>query len=127
MWYNECIANKYKSLESIKCSGLLFIVIWNSACEEIPINCFAYCSTLKQFDFLKIKKMIWDCDCNKVPTLCFANCSSLEHLSFNNIKEIRIEALANCNELKEVSISDKVENIEVDAFKGCPNMELTFI
>ena len=160
-------------------------VIWNSACEEIPLNCFTYCSSLIQFDFSKVKKIgrcafegsglqelylppnvkeikavafadctalkqvTWDCDCNKVPTLCFANCFSLKHFDFNNIAEIGTEAFkkcklhelflpeniknvlslafANCSELKEINISDKVESIATNAFRDCPNAEFNFV
>lgn len=116
-------------------------VIWNSACEEIPLNCFTYCSSLIQFDFSKVKK-IGRCafegsglqelylppNVKEIKAVVFADCTALKQVTWDcDCNKVPTLCFANCSELKEINISDKVESIATNAFRDCPNAEFNFV
>lgn len=117
----------------------LQLVVWEAQCNSIPAECFLNCQKLSAFNFLNIKEIGRRAFYNSgikaiclesettVETECFACCHSLEKVQWLPDSAIKSAVFEDCSNLKEVIISDKVNNIAVDAFKGCPNVEFTFV
>lgn len=85
-------------------------VIWNCNCDKIPEYCFANCSELKQFDFLRIKE---------IKTGAFHN-SGLEKIYLPwNIESISDSAFGECKELKSVFWNCSCGKIPESCFCGC--------
>lgn len=57
----------------------------------------------------------------------FRSCHNLKKVEWNADCSIHDYVFEKCQKLKEVIISDKVCSIETDAFKDCPNIEITFV
>ena len=114
-------------------------VTWNCKCNAIPDYCFSECSNLTSFDFSGIKKIgiyafeksgLISVTLSKgtaVGQSCFAFCDSLAKVEWLSDRSIRGDIFAECKNIKEIFISDKVKNIEVRAFASSPNAEITFI
>ena len=121
-----------------KCNGLRSVT-WNCKCNAIPADCFSECSNLTNFDFSNIKKIgqysFWGSGLisvtlskgTAVGQSCFAFCDSLAKVEWLSDRSIRGDIFAECKNIKEIFISDKVKNIEVRAFASSPNAEITFI
>ncbi len=120
------------------CRGLRSVT-WNCTCDVIPASCFAFCLNLTNFDFSGIKKIeqnaFWKSGLisvtlskgTAVGQSCFAFCDSLAKVEWLSDRSIRGDIFAECKNIKEIFISDKVKNIEVRAFASSPNAEITFI
>ena len=114
-------------------------VIWNCKCNVIPIYCFVRCSNLTQFDFSGVKKIearafmgsgLTSVRLSKktaVEQSCFACCNDLEKIEWLSDRNIEKTIFAECKNIKEIFISDKVKNIEVSAFTSSHNAEISFI
>ena len=114
-------------------------VVWDCKCDEIPAGCFRKCSELSQFEFSNLKKLgddafkhsgLTSVTLNKgveVGKRCFAYCDKLKKVEWLSDHSIVDKVFENCKNLEEVIISDKVKNISHDAFRGCPNVEFTFV
>lgn len=88
-------------------------VIWNCNCDKIPEYCFANCSELKQFDFLRIKE---------IKTGAFHN-SGLEKIYLPwNIESISDSAFGECKELKSVFWNCSCGKIPESCFCGCSSL-----
>ena len=88
-------------------------VIWNCNCDKIPEYCFANCSELKQFDFLRIKE---------IKTGAFHN-SGLEKIYLPwNIESISDSAFGKCKELKSVFWNCSCGKIPESCFCGCSSL-----
>ena len=121
-----------------ECRGLRSVT-WNCTCDVIPASCFAFCLNLTNFDFSGIKKIeqnaFWKSGLisvtlskgTAVGQSCFAFCDSLAKVEWLSDRSIRGDIFAECKNIKEIFISDKVKNIEVRAFASSPNAEITFI
>ena len=114
-------------------------VIWNCKCNVIPVDCFARCSDLTQFDFSNIKRIevrafrdsgLTSVTLNKgtaVDQNCFAQCNDLKKIEWLSDRSIEGDIFMGCKNIKEIFISDNVKNIEVSAFAFSPNAEITFV
>ena len=114
-------------------------VIWNCKCNVIPVDCFARCSDLTQFDFSNIKKIearafrgsgLTSVTLNKgtaVDQNCFAQCNDLKKIEWLSDRSIEGDIFMGCKNIKEIFISDRVMDIAVDAFSSSPNAEISFI
>ena len=114
-------------------------VIWNCKCNVIPVDCFARCSDLTQFDFSNIKRIevraFRDSGLTSVTLSkgtafgqsCFAQCNGLKKIEWLSGQNIEGKIFEGCKNIKEIFISDKVKNIEVSAFASSPNVEISFI
>ena len=121
-----------------RCNGLRSVT-WNCKCNAIPSYCFYMCPNLTNFDFAGIKKIEQDAfgksglisvtlsKGTAVGQSCFAFCDSLAKVEWLSDRSIRGDIFAECKNIKEIFISDKVKNIEVRAFASSPNAEITFI
>ena len=130
----ECISD-----EAFSGCSELHSVTWNCTCDVIPANCFFECSKLTNFDFSGIKKIEQDAFWKSglisvtlskgtaVGQSCFAFCDSLAKVEWLSDRSIREDIFAECKNIKEIFISDKVKNIEVSAFTSSPNAEITFV
>ena len=114
-------------------------VIWNCKCNVIPVDCFARCSDLTQFDFSNIKRIevraFRDSGLTSVTLSkgtafgqsCFAQCNGLKKIEWLSGQNIEGKIFEGCKNIKEIFISDKVKNIEVSAFTSSHNAEITFV
>ena len=114
-------------------------VIWNCKCNVIPVDCFARCSDLTQFDFSNIKRIgahafensgLTSVRLSKetaVDQSGFACCNDLEKIEWLSDRNIEKNIFAECKNIKEIYISDKIKNIEASAFASSPNAEITFV
>ena len=121
-----------------ECSGLRSVT-WNCTCDVIPALCFAVCSNLTQFDLSGIKKVgtsafeksgLTSVTLSKgtiVCKKCFVHCKSLAKVEWLSARNIEGNIFAGCKNIKEICISDKVKNIEANAFVSSPNAEITFV
>ena len=114
-------------------------VTWHCQCDVIPTNCFLGCSNLASFNFAGIKKIeqdaFWKSGLISVTLSkgtavyqnCFAFCESLTKVEWLSARNIEGNIFAGCKNIKEIYISDKVKNIEANAFVSSPNAEITFV
>ena len=114
-------------------------VTWNCTCDVIPAYCFYMCPNLTNFDFTGIKKIeqdaFWKSGLISVTLSkgtavyqnCFAFCESLTKVEWLSARNIEGNIFAGCKNIKEIYISDKVKNIEANAFVSSPNAEITFV
>ena len=114
-------------------------VTWHCQCDVIPADCFFGCSDLMQFDFSGVKKIearafmgsgLTSVRLSKktaVEQSCFACCNDLEKIEWLSDRNIEKTIFAECKNIKEIFISDKVKNIEVSAFTSSHNAEITFV
>ena len=114
-------------------------VIWNCKCDVISAYCFVRCSNLTQFDFSNIKKIearafrgsgLTSVTLNKgtaVDQNCFAQCNDLKKIEWLSDRSIEGDIFEECQNIKEIIISDNVMGIAVDAFASSPNAEISFI
>ena len=121
-----------------RCNGLRSVT-WNGTCDVIPADCFAFCSNLTNFDFSGIKKVgtgafeksgLTSVTLSKgtiVCKKCFVHCKSLAKVEWLSDRSIRGDIFAECKNIKEILISDKVMNIAVGAFAASPNAEISFV
>ena len=113
---------------------------WNVKNKIIPAFCFRDCSSLSAFDFSNVeyvgeeafsgsglREVYFTQSTNKIEENAFSGCQYLIKVEWLSDYSIVDKVFENCRNLKEVNISDKVKNIATDAFKGCPNVEFTFI
>ena len=130
----ECIIegafSRCKTLSSVK---------WNCKCNVIPVDCFARCSDLTQFDFSNIKRIgahafedsgLTSVRLSKetaVDQSGFACCNDLEKIEWLSGRSIEGDIFEECQNIKEIIISDNVMDIAVDAFASSPNAEITFV
>ena len=133
-----------KNIESISneafcgCSEL-HSVTWHCQCDVIPNACFERCSNLKQFDLSNVKKIeayafgrsgltsVTLSKKTEVDQNCFAYCNDLEKIEWLSDQNIEGDIFEECQNIKEIIISDNVMNIAVDAFASSPNAEISFI
>ena len=121
-----------------ECSGLRSVT-WNCKCDVISAYCFSECSNLTNFDFSGIKKIekcafwesgLFSVTLSKGTTVnksCFAFCGSLAKVEWLSARNIKDSIFEGCENIKEIYISDKVKNIEANAFESSPNAEITFV
>ena len=115
-------------------------VSWAAQTKNIPQNCFCQCLSLSTFDFSNVedigkeafsgsglREVCFTQSTNKIEENAFSGCQYLIKVEWLSDYSIVDKVFENCRNLKEVNISDKVKNIATDAFKGCPNVEFTFI
>lgn len=115
-------------------------VSWAAQTKNIPQNCFCQCLSLSTFDFSNVedigkeafsgsglREVYFTQSTNKIEENAFSGCQYLIKVEWLSDYSIVDKVFENCRNLKEVNISDKVKNIATDAFKGCPNVEFTFI
>ena len=130
----ECIIEgafcRCKTLSSVK---------WNCKCNVISVDCFAGCSNLTQFDFSNIKRIgahafensgLTSVRLSKetaVDQSGFACCNDLEKIEWLSGRSIEGDIFEECQNIKEIIISDNVMGIAVDAFASSPNAEISFI
>ncbi|WP_443954586.1 leucine-rich repeat protein [Ruminococcus bicirculans (ex Wegman et al. 2014)] len=122
--------SRCKTLSSVK---------WNCKCNAIPVDCFARCSNLTQFDFSSIKKIgahafedsgLTSVTLSKgtaVDQNCFACCNDLEKIEWLSDRSIEGDIFEECKNIKEIFISDQVKSIEKTAFRSSPGAEITFV
>ena len=137
VWLSESIKNIEEGTFK-ECSGLRSVT-WNCTCDVIPALCFAVCSNLTQFDLSGIKKVgtsafvksgltsVTLSKGTEVCKKCFAHCKSLAKVEWLSARNIEGNIFAGCKNIKEIYISDKVKNIEANAFVSSPNAEITFV
>ena len=137
VWLSESIKNIEEGTFK-ECSGLRSVT-WNCTCDVIPALCFAVCSNLTQFDLSGIKKVgtsafeksgltfVTLSKGTVVCKKCFAHCKSLAKVEWLSARNIEGNIFAGCKNIKEIYISDKVKNIEANAFVSSPNAEITFV
>ena len=130
----ECIIegafSRCKTLSSVK---------WNCKCNVISVDCFAGCSNLTQFDFSNIKRIgahafedsgLTSVRLSKetaVDQSGFACCNDLKKIEWLSGRSIEGDIFEECQNIKEIIISDNVMGIAVDAFASSPNAEISFI
>ena len=114
-------------------------VTWHCQCDVIPVDCFAGCSNLTQFDFSNIKRIgahafensgLTSVRLSKetaVDQSGFACCNDLEKIEWLSGRSIEGDIFEECQNIKEIIISDNVMGIAVDAFASSPNAEISFI
>lgn len=113
---------------------------WNAQIKNIPQYCFYNCLSLSTFDFSSVESIHEGAfagsrlqeanlfhNIQKVEPFAFQDCKSLVKVEWLSDESINIYTFANCENLKSVNISDQVQNIEANAFQGCPNAEFSFI
>ena len=136
-----CLPKSIEILEEGTFSGCseLQSVTWNCTCDVIPAYCFYMCPNLTNFDFTGIKKIeqdaFWKSGLISVTLSkgtavyqnCFAFCESLTKVEWLSARNIEGNIFAGCKNIKEIYISDKVKNIEANAFVSSPNAEITFV
>ena len=130
----ECISD-----EAFSGCSELHSVTWHCTCDVIPASCFAFCLNLTRFDLSGIKKIgqysFWGSGLisvtlskgTAVNQKCFAFCKSLAKVEWLSARNIEGNIFEGCKNIKEIYISDKVKNIEANAFVSSPNAEITFI
>ena len=85
-------------------------VEWKCECDRIPEYCFYNCTSLKQFDFLKI---------NTIRENAFS-CSGLQEVYLPpNIEKVSEKAFSDCTQLKTVDWKCKCNEIPKDCFSLC--------
>ena len=114
-------------------------VTWHCQCDVIPVDCFSGCSNLTQFDFSNIKRIgahafensgLTSVRLSKetaVDQSGFACCNDLEKIEWLSGRSIEGDIFEECQNIKEIIISDNVMGIAVDAFASSPNAEISFI
>ena len=136
-----CLQKNIKVLEEGTFSGCskLQSVTWHCQCDMIPTFCFDKCSNLTQFDFSNIKRIevrafrdsgLTSVTLNEeteVGECCFSNCNDLEKIEWLSGRSIEGDIFEECQNIKEIIISDNVMGIAVDAFASSPNAEISFI
>ena len=127
------------SKKAFSCCKILRTVIWNCKCNVIPVECFVRCSNLTKFDFSSVKRIeayaFWRSGLTSVTLSkktevdqnCFAYCNDLEKIEWLSDQNIEGDIFEECQNIKEIIISDNVMNIAVDAFASSPNAEISFI
>lgn len=131
------IKNVYDSA-FYECRKLQFVE-WNCQRDVIPDTCFARCSSLKEFDLSNVRKIeerafiysgltsVTLSTGTAVGHGCFACCNDLEKVEWLSDESIEKNIFAECKNIKEILISDKVMNIAVGAFAASPNAEISFV
>ena len=131
------IKNVYDSA-FYECRKLQFVE-WNCQRDVIPDTCFARCSSLKEFDLSNVRKIgerafiysgltsVTLSTGTAVSQGCFACCNDLEKIKWLSDESIEKNIFAECKNIKEILISDKVMNIAVGAFAASPNAEISFV
>ena len=121
-----------------KCKKLSSVT-WSHKCDVIPADCFFECSNLTQFDFSNIKRIgahafedsgLTSVRLSKetaVDQSGFACCNDLEKIEWLSGRSIEGDIFEECQNIKEIIISDNVMGIAVDAFASSPNAEISFI
>ena len=121
-----------------ECRKLEFVE-WNCQWDAIPDTCFAKCSSLKKFDLSNVRKIeerafiysgltsVTLSTGTAVGHGCFACCNDLEKIEWLSDESIEKNIFAECKNIKEILISDKVMNIAVGAFAASPNAEISFV
>lgn len=121
-----------------ECRKLQFVE-WNCQRDVIPDTCFARCSSLKEFDLSNVRKIgerafiysgltsVTLSTGTAVSQGCFACCNDLEKVEWLSDESIEKNIFAECKNIKEILISDKVMNIAVGAFAASPNAEISFV
>ncbi|MEE0470775.1 leucine-rich repeat domain-containing protein [Ruminococcus sp.] len=121
-----------------RCNGLRSVT-WNCKYNAIPSYCFYMCPNLTNFDFAGIKKIEQDAFGKSglisvtlsketaVVQSCFAYCNDLKKIEWLSARNIKGDIFKECKNIKEIYISDKVKNIEANAFESSPNAEITFV
>ena len=127
------------SKKAFSCCKILRTVIWNCKCNVIPVECFVRCSNLTKFDFSSVKRIeayaFWRSGLTSVTLSkktevdqnCFAYCNDLEKIEWLSDQNIEGDIFEECQNIKEIIISDNVMGIAVDAFASSPNAEISFI
>ena len=136
-----CLPKSIEILEEgtfSECSELQSVT-WNCTCDVISACCFSKSSNLTQFDLSGIKKVekhaflrsglisVTISKGTAVGKRCFAFCESLTKVEWLSGRNIEGDIFAECKNIKEICISDKVKNIEASAFVSSPDAEITFI
>ena len=133
-----------KNIESISNEAFcgcreLHSVTWHCQCDVIPNACFAKCSSLKEFDLSNVRKIeerafiysgltsVTLSTGTAVGHGCFAGCNDLKKIEWLSDESIEKNIFAECKNIKEILISDKVMNIAGDAFAASPNAEISFV
>lgn len=111
-----------------------------SKLTDIAFRCFAECTSLSYFDFSNVeiingsafaesglKKVIIPSSVKDVKSYAFKWCEELAMVFWSNELDIPFRCFSNCKNLKTVILSDKIKNIECNAFEACPNAEFTFV
>lgn len=113
------IPNKIKVIgkEAFKNCISIETVSIPGTCKTIYRETFMGCSKLNN---LIIENGVID-----ISKEAFKGCKSLESVHFpESVKYIRGDAFSNCKNLKNVYIS-KNAKVDINAFRGCPNLEIT--
>lgn len=83
--------------------------------NEFGRGAFRYCAKLSTFNY-NGEAFIGE--------YCFASCKALESVNVCNLPE---GCFSNCRSLKKFIVSDKIDEIETDAFEYCANLEYVYI
>ena len=114
-------------------------VHWNAQTKDIPLYCFYECSSLKQFSFSDVEYLAVEAFAHSgltsvrlsketaVDQSGFACCNDLEKIEWLSGRSIEGDIFEECQNIKEIIISDNVMGIAVDAFASSPNAEISFI
>ncbi len=121
------IIDPYNNIEDLKYNGFYFIVCDDGdvhcfdkngkehKIEYIPIDCFAYDSSIVKINLEGIKS---------IEPNAFYNCSGLTSVTIgNSITSIGPNMFFDCNSLKSVTIGNSVKSIKEYAFCWCVELE----
>lgn len=104
-------------------------VVWDCSCDKIPVDCFAECFALTQFDFSRIKDIQGSAFFNSglneiylpqiienVSDSAFAYCSQLKKVVWNcECNEIPEQCFYDCSALKQFCFSN-IKKLRKEAF-----------
>ena len=104
-------------------------VVLPASLHTIKNDAFQYCFSLQKINLENVKKIgssafnstaITEAKVCAPYICCFGGCSKLEKLTLKNTKTIGDFAFSGCDSLKELTLPDTLEIIEMEAFSNMP-------
>ena len=97
----------------LNCVNLRNINLEN--CTEIERDAFNNCPSLENINLE---------NCKTIGQAAFCGCSSLENIDLKNATTLGWSAFYDCTYLSNIKFSEKITNIEKDAFKDCNSLNI---
>lgn len=104
-------------------------VVLPACLHTIEDNAFQYCFSLQKINLENVKKIgssafsstaITEAETCAPYISCFGDCSELKKLTLKNTRIIGDFAFSGCSSLKELTLPEGLERIEMDAFSNMP-------
>ena len=104
---------------------------------SIPSSCFLNCVNLRNINLENCTEIKGDAfnncpsleninleNCKTIGQAAFCGCSSLKNIDLKNVTTLGRSAFYDCTYLSNIKFSEKITNIEVDAFKDCNSLNI---